>query len=215
MTWVSQVTGPSSSCVPWSNTPLDTIHPRPCFGWTIAAFEPKEVLGVQDYLISRPPSHGPHARVTTLRRPRCRDRRKPRYRPGGLTSNRAGFAPAGRHTKFQKVIADLLPSDQHCLVAPMVEALWHQLRNRWVYLHTIDTFSTLERLITKYFCDHNTLIPRAELGGRTPDEAFLGRETDLSVQLREQHRAARVMRIAKNRQRRCGACLGSEPGGVA
>ena len=97
----------------------------------------------------------------------------------------------------------------------MVEAPWHQLRNRWVYLHPVDTFSTLERIIAKYFSDHNTLIPRAELGGRTPDEAFFERETDLRVQLREQHRAAPAVRIAKNQPRRCEACLGSEPGGVA
>ena len=84
-----------------------------------------------------------------------------------------------------------------------------------VYLHTVDTFSTLERLIVKYFNDHNTLIPRAELGGRTPDEAFFRREEDLRVRLRERHRAARAMRVAKNQQRRCGACLRSEPGAVA
>ena len=41
------------------------------------------------------PTHGPLARVPTLRRIRYRLRRKARYRPGGLTLRRAGFAPAG------------------------------------------------------------------------------------------------------------------------
>ena len=41
------------------------------------------------------PTHGPLARVPTLRRIRYRLRRQARYRPGGLTLRRAGFAPAG------------------------------------------------------------------------------------------------------------------------
>ena len=40
-------------------------------------------------------AHGPRARVPTHRRVRYRSRRKARYRPGGLTLGRAGFAPAG------------------------------------------------------------------------------------------------------------------------
>jgi hypothetical protein len=36
---------------------------------------------------------------------------------GGLTLGRAGFAPAGRQTKFHDVIASSLPFDPHCLVA--------------------------------------------------------------------------------------------------
>ena len=48
-------------------------------------------------------SHGTHARVPPLRRSRYRDRRQARYRPGGLTPGRAGFAPAGRYTKFHQV----------------------------------------------------------------------------------------------------------------
>src|SRR5262249_10272658 len=36
---------------------------------------------------------------------------------GGLTLSRAGFAPAGRQTKFHEGIVSSLPFDQHCLVA--------------------------------------------------------------------------------------------------
>ena len=36
---------------------------------------------------------------------------------GGLTLGRAGFAPAGRQTKFHEVIASSFPFDPHCLVA--------------------------------------------------------------------------------------------------
>ena len=40
--------------------------------------------------------HGPRARGPTFRRHRYRGRRKARYRLGGLTPGRAGFAPARR-----------------------------------------------------------------------------------------------------------------------
>jgi len=39
------------------------------------------------------------------------------YRLGRLTLSRAGFAPAGRQTKFHEGIVSSLPFDQHCLVA--------------------------------------------------------------------------------------------------
>ena len=58
----------------------------------------------------------------------------------------------------------------------LVEALWSQLRHRWLYQHTLDAFEALQRLVGKYFADHNAIILRAELGGRTPDEAFAGIE---------------------------------------
>ena len=88
----------------------------------------------------------------------------------------------------------------------MVEALWSQLRHRWLYLHQLDTFAGLESLIRKYFVDHNSLIPRVELGGRTPDEAYAGREVDLAERLRVQHAGALVRRLATNRAVTCRRC---------
>jgi transposase InsO family protein len=88
----------------------------------------------------------------------------------------------------------------------MVEALWSQLRHRWLYLHQLDSFAGLESLIRKYFLDHNSLIPRVELGGRTPDEAYAGHELGLAEFLRAQHAHARVRRLATNRAASCHRC---------
>lgn len=88
----------------------------------------------------------------------------------------------------------------------MIEAIWSQLRDRWLYLHQLDSFAGLESLIAKYFLDHNGLIPRVELGGRTPDEAYFGREVDLAERLQLQHLEARARRIAENRARSCSSC---------
>ena len=88
----------------------------------------------------------------------------------------------------------------------MVEALWSQLRHRWLYLHQLDSFAGLELLVTKYFADHNSFIPRVELGGRTPDEAYAGHELGLVESLRVQHADARVRRLATNRAVSCRRC---------
>ena len=95
-TRVSQVPGPSSSCVPWSSTPPGAKPPLArsrcgrCRLRTTRSPRHPESLPISKLL-----THGPLARVPTHRRIRYRLRRKARYRPGGLTLGRAGFAPAG------------------------------------------------------------------------------------------------------------------------
>ena len=95
----------------------------------------------------------------------------------------------------------------------LIESLWSQIRSRWLYIHTLDSFQVLERLLEKYFNDHNELIPRAELSGRTPNEAFFGQEDDLRARLRMEHTQARIRRITENQARTCPACSnnGTEP----
>jgi len=88
----------------------------------------------------------------------------------------------------------------------MIEALWSQLRHRWLYLHTLDSFAGLESLIRTYFADHNSLTPCIELGGRTPDDAYRAEELGLADRLRVQHADARVRRVADNRARSCRTC---------
>ena len=54
--------------------------------------------------------HGPRACVPTLLRSRCRSRRKARYWLGRATPGQAGFAPAGRLTRFLELITSFEPS---------------------------------------------------------------------------------------------------------
>ncbi len=106
----------------------------------------------------------------------------------------------------------------------MIESLWSQLRHRWLYLHSLDSFARLEHLIAVYIVDHNSRIPTMALGGRTPDEAYFGRETNLPRQLRDQHLEAQRLRVETNRRTTCLSCSsveaqhttpGSPPGLVA
>jgi hypothetical protein len=109
----SQVTGPSSSYVPWSHTPPETTPSSPsnaCRGWLV----PSGTTGpwasgkVRGCGAACPMAHtcacrriagviaGPVARLATG--------------SGGLTLGRAGCAPAGRHTKFHEGIASSSPN---------------------------------------------------------------------------------------------------------
>ena len=94
-TRVSQVPGPSSSCVPWSSTPPGATTPRPFSVRSLLPSGESIPWAPGNMFLSWLPTHGPLARVPTLRRIRYRLRRQARYRPGGLTLGRAGFAPAG------------------------------------------------------------------------------------------------------------------------
>ena len=92
-TRVSQVPGPSSSCVPWSSTPPG----RPPLARS------REV-GCGESIPGHPETwtHGSLARVPTLRRIRYRLRRQARYRPGGLTLGRGGSHPLDDKQGFMK-----------------------------------------------------------------------------------------------------------------
>src|SRR5262247_1268678 len=119
----SQVTGPSSSYVPWSNTPPETPPSSPgrhiCKGVLLPSGKPGPSASGKTlsfgaacpmaHMFARlriaDPISGIVARLTTG--------------SGGLTLGQAGFAPAGRQTKFHEVIASSFPFVPHCLVAPI------------------------------------------------------------------------------------------------
>ena len=96
---VSQVTRSSPSYVPWSNTPPVRSPPRPSRGRGRCGLRALQRSRHRKLISFEAVHHGPHARVTTLRRCRYRHRRKPRYGLGALTLSQAGFAPARRRLR--------------------------------------------------------------------------------------------------------------------
>lgn len=84
----SRVTGPSSSCAPWTNTPMDTPHPRPyCSSRRSTEMAPSPSRNAERWASGMPSfsrllPRGSHVRVPTLRRSGCPNRRKTHYRPG-------------------------------------------------------------------------------------------------------------------------------------
>ncbi len=102
----SQVPGPSSSYVPWSNTPPDTALSSPTCRrgrYSLQVIQHPGHPG-SDRFRGRMP-HGPHARCRRFARPISETIARLATGLGGLTLRRTGFAPAGRRTKFHEGIA--------------------------------------------------------------------------------------------------------------
>ena len=92
---VSQVAGPSSSCVPWSKTPPGAVFSSPLHGEATVAFRSDNTLGTRNKHIFEATAHGPHVRLPTHQPSRCRDDCKAGYRPG-----RAHPWPGGIRTRW-------------------------------------------------------------------------------------------------------------------
>jgi putative transposase len=88
----------------------------------------------------------------------------------------------------------------------MIEAWWRSLKHGWLYLHQLDTFAALEKLIGFYVDQHNTVVPHAAFAGHTPDEMDLGRGDHVPGELAAGHARARAARLESNRRLSCGAC---------
>ncbi len=106
----SRVTGSSSSCVPWSYTPPDTVPSSPMHGEAVIAFRLSGTLGIRDKTRFRGRTRTAHT-LACLRFAGPLPGVVARLATGrsGLTRGRAGFAPAGRQTKFHEVIASSTP----------------------------------------------------------------------------------------------------------
>jgi putative transposase len=98
----------------------------------------------------------------------------------------------------------------------MIEAWWRSLKHGWLYLHELDTFAALEKLVAYYVEQHNTVVPHAAFAGHTPDEMYFARGDHVPGELAAGHARARAARLTSNRQLSCGACRppGQDPPGL-
>ena len=94
----------------------------------------------------------------------------------------------------------------------LIEAFWRQLKQAWLFLNILDSTAAVRRLVAFYVGEHNEKIPRALLGGRTPDEVYFGREENLRERLSEQRKRAQRVRSAANRAASCHRCESSRAG---
>jgi len=115
---ISRVTGPSSSCAPWSNTPPDALRPRP---FAVPALLPSG--GLLPWA-----SENCHFVAASPRLTRSRAYASPTPLPtsaqGSLPTCRARLWSDGfrtrwtTHPDFQKISPPFFPRDRHCSVAP-------------------------------------------------------------------------------------------------
>ena len=82
----------------------------------------------------------------------------------------------------------------------LIEAWWRSLRHQWLYLNSLDTLVTVERLVGWCVCQHDEVLQHATFDGQTPDEIYFGRGADVPERLtwqRQEAQQSRLERIAR------------------
>jgi hypothetical protein len=87
-----------------------------------------------------------------------------------------------------------------------IEAWWRSLKHNWLFLHQLNSFAALEKLIAWYVQEHNAAIPHAAFRGQTPNEIFFGRGDRIPDELEVARRQARAARLEANRNLTCEPC---------
>ena len=88
----------------------------------------------------------------------------------------------------------------------MIESWWRILKHQWLYLNTLDTVRTVEKLVAFYVDEHNTKLPHSAFRGQTPDEMYFGTGDHVPDKLESARQAARKTRLEVNRQESCSHC---------
>jgi len=93
----------------------------------------------------------------------------------------------------------------------MIEAWWGTLKHQWLFLNTLDSRASVNRLVAFYVEAHNREIPHSAFRGQTPDEIYSGRGQGVPEQLECTMRQARAARLEANRAASCGVCNSPDP----
>jgi transposase InsO family protein len=73
----------------------------------------------------------------------------------------------------------------------LIESWWRVLKHQWLYLNSLATIATLEKLVGFYVDEHNMRLPHSAFRGQTPDEMYFGTGQQIPGNLDEARRAAR------------------------
>src|SRR5215472_7726936 len=88
----------------------------------------------------------------------------------------------------------------------MIEAWWRSLKHQWLFLHSLDSVTTVRRLVAFYVDEHNRVLPHSAFQGQTPDEMYFGTGKAVPEDLRSRAAAARRTRVEANRSASCEIC---------
>jgi len=88
----------------------------------------------------------------------------------------------------------------------LIESWWRVLKHQWLYVNTLDTVTTVRKLVAFYVDQHNTRLPHSAFRGQTPDEMYFATGTDIPKQLEASRIAARQSRMEANLAQTCQAC---------
>ena len=88
----------------------------------------------------------------------------------------------------------------------MIEAWWRALKHQWLFLHPLDSVTTVRRLVAFYVDEHNRVLPHSAFRGQTPDEMYFGTGDAVPADLMVRAAAARRTRVEANRSASCETC---------
>ena len=88
----------------------------------------------------------------------------------------------------------------------LIESWWRALKHQWLYLNSLDTIATLEKLVGFYVNEHNRRLPHSAFRGQTPDEMYFGTGQQIPGELEAARQAARRTRLETNRKMTCPQC---------
>jgi transposase InsO family protein len=92
----------------------------------------------------------------------------------------------------------------------MIEAWWRSLKHQCLYLHSLESITTVRRLVEFYVQEHNQVLPHSAFRGQTPDEMYFGTGDVVLTELPVRAAAARRARLQANRSAACGKCPSAE-----
>jgi transposase InsO family protein len=88
----------------------------------------------------------------------------------------------------------------------MIEAWWRSLKHQWLFLHPLESVTTVRRLVAFYVDEHNRVLPHSAFRGQTPDEMYFGTGDAVPADLTSRAAAARRRRGEANRSASCETC---------
>ena len=88
----------------------------------------------------------------------------------------------------------------------MIEAWWRSLKHQWLFLHSLESITTIRRLVTFYVYQHNHVLPHSAFRGQTPDEMYFGTGDAVPADLASLAAVARRARVEANRSASCETC---------
>jgi hypothetical protein len=88
----------------------------------------------------------------------------------------------------------------------MIKAWWRSLKHQWLFLHSLDSVTTVRRLVASYVDAHNRVLPHSAFRGQTPDEMYFGTGDTVPADLTSRAAAAREARVQANRSAACQTC---------
>jgi putative transposase len=88
------------------------------------------------------------------------------------------------------------------------------LKHQWLFLHSLDSVTTVRRLVAFYIDHHKRVLPHSAFQGQTPDEMYFGGGKAVTADLQSRAAAARRTRAEANRSASCEICPSAVRGRV-